>query len=66
MNRARYLKLLAVLSADITDQMRQQSDMLEIDESGESVPTKEVTGFAERIRERLLWIERASHDIKSS
>ena len=66
MNRARYFKLLVGLSADITDQMRQQVDMLEIDEPDAEVPPKEVTGFADRVRERLLWIERAAHDNKSN
>lgn len=65
MTRSQYIRYLASLTADAASAVRDQGEMHEIDAPEEPVDIADVLNFTNRIRERLLWIERAAHDIKA-
>lgn len=64
MNRVRYTKLMAGLASTVSRAALDAADMADIDDENSEVEVGNVTKVCDEIRERLLWIERAAHNIK--
>lgn len=63
MTHAKFVKLLSSLAADAASAARDAADMLEINE-GDTVDPKTAMALCNRLRERILWIERTAFDVK--